>query len=229
MACEKYSIMQNKKIIDIIKKDAEEILTLATNFAKYHETKIPPIYIELTLSKVKNLYTELQLLNKENDMFDDIVPIEKDQTEVNHDFPGPNTNDKKFLIKGEESHASDITGSHTIKQRGRQHEESVSDGQIPSLSAYDVILKKREEHILSTQLKCDNIQNIKDAIDLNKKIWFIKELFVGNIDFYNKTLELLNNFDYLEEALDYVDENFDWDYDNKTVRDFMEFIYRKFI
>jgi hypothetical protein len=221
--------MQNKKIIDIIKKDAEEILTLANNFAKYHETKIPPIYIELTLSKVKNLYTELQMLNKENEMFDDIVPIEKDHREVHTDVFESDIEKKELLAKGEEAHASDMKSSQTIDQRVKQHGDAISDDQIPSLSAYDVILKKREEHILSTQLKYDSIQNIKDAIDLNKKIWFIKELFHGNIDFYNKTLELLNNFDYLEEALDYVDENFDWDYDNKTVRDFMEFVYRKFI
>jgi hypothetical protein len=215
--------MRNQKLIDIIIKDADEILTLVNNFSKYTETKIPQIYVDLTLSKVKNLYTELQLINKQNEDFDNIKSLEEL-------LPGMIADKAQadLVSKPGEEDIEVVEGLENIDVKENEVNGTV-EHKIESLSEKEDILKKREEHILSTQLKFDKIENLKSSIDINKKIWFIKELFNGDIDIYNTTLDIIQNFSFLEEALDYIDDNFNWDFMNKTVKDFMEFVYRKFI
>ncbi len=214
--------MDNKHIIEIIIKDAQEIESLTNSFTKFPHSKVPPIYIDLTISKIKNLYAEIQMLNKsvselyELDLDTGIAPLQSKGKNI-----GQN------LINKEPQETKDEEGvkSQANFQIGKAEEKQEdSDPQ----NTYERLHKKREEHFLATQLKFESIKSIKEAISLNEKIWFIKELFDGNIDLYKKTLDILNDREYLEEALDYIDDNFLWNYESQTVRDFMEFVYRRY-
>lgn len=198
--------MEKKQIIEIIAKDAQEVNKLTQSFIGYHD--ISPIYLDLTLAKVKHLYAELLLLRNQG-----------------HDLTMKHV--EKLLNEKQETKS-------TYKQQSNenQHQTPTTTEKKPpeeTESPQETLNKKREEHFLATQLKHDPIDDIKKAINLNEKIWFIKELFNGDIDTYNNTLAELNQFKYLEQALDFLDKYFDWDYDNQTVRDFMEFVYRRFI
>ena len=190
--------MDNKLIINMMTKDAKEIESLIAEFDKY--PTIPQILIDLTQSKIKNLYTELQLLNKTSDQLLSI------QYEAN-------------MFSKDETSKIDFQIEEISEKEPEPLFEPISE---------EMKTQKREKHLLSTQLKFDSIPNIKEAIDINKKIWFNKELFKGNIDLYNKTIDILNNMKDLREALDYIDTNFNWDIDDKTVKDFMEYIYRRY-
>jgi hypothetical protein len=212
--------MDNKTIIDLITKDAQEIESITRNFLKYTDNKVPQIYIDLTLSKVKTLYTELQLLNK------NIVTLEIKEIEDIPENLKIITHVQSEPIK--ENYLEVQIEIPTEIQTQVDKELQEEKVQQQALTDFEQLQKRREEHFLSTQLKYEPVADIKAAISLNEKIWFIKELFSGNIDIYNKTLEHFNKLRYLEEALDHIDENFKWDYEDDTVRDFMEYVYRRF-
>lgn len=223
--------MDNKHIIDIIIKDAQEIESLANSFGRFSETKVPPIFIDLTMSKVKNLYTELQMLNKSNDELYDIMPIEKPAQELTKQSdvkPEKQKEDEVKVFEAIKTATTKHDQEKEVKNKVEKKEQTEEEKIEAEKSAYEDLVQKREEHFLATQLKFEGIKNIKEEVSLTEKIWFIKELFDGSIDNFNKTVEILNNCEYLEEALDHIDDNFKWDYENQTVRDFMEYVYRRF-
>jgi hypothetical protein len=71
-------------------------------------------------------------------------------------------------------------------------------------------------------------RDLRTEIELNDKIWFIKELFSGSIDLYNQTINYLNQLEELNQAVDYLTRFFNWDLNNDTTRDFLEIVSKKF-
>ena len=214
--------MNTQQILEIIENESNEVKKLIENFR--HHSSIPQIYVDLTLSKVKNLYAELLLLQK-----GDLSKISLDDINTTLDTESGYVKSTAGITYQTEK-ANENPGNGEPKKESVTHqtanEELDSAKKEPK---NENLQRKREEHFLATQLKYDPIKDIKKSISLNEKIWFIKELFHGNIEIYNETLDRLNNYSDLEKALEYLDNNFDWDYDNQTVKNFMEHIYRKFI
>jgi len=55
--------MDNKNLVEIIINEAKEVVALTQKMQQINP--LPEVYIDLALSKVKNLYLQLQLLNKD--------------------------------------------------------------------------------------------------------------------------------------------------------------------
>ena len=72
------------------------------------------------------------------------------------------------------------------------------------------------------------IHDIASAISLNDKFIFIRELFNGNKEQYLETIQILNNFDTYENALDFLINNFDWEEENPHFERLKELVKRKF-
>ena len=70
---------------------------------------------------------------------------------------------------------------------------------------------------------------VNNPVSINDKIRFTKELFEGNSQQYNDAVNTLNNCEDLDKALKYLNENFSWDQDKESFREFLELIYRRFI
>jgi len=204
--------MDNQVLIDIISKDIREIDSLVESFGKFKE--IPPIFLELTLSKVKNLYVELQLLGKEAIDFERMKPYEEIADTISH---------KQTHIQVQMHSEAPIA-----KPQNKHNGEATVNKDIAVLQEDEANIRKRAVDSLTTQLKYPPIDNIKKNINLNDKIWFTKELFDGNLEMYNSTLLILDNFKNLDEALEYIDHHFAWDNDNQTTKKFMQLIYRRF-
>ncbi|MBI4646760.1 MAG: hypothetical protein HY738_09265 [Bacteroidia bacterium] len=96
-------------------------------------------------------------------------------------------------------------------------------------SLNDLISKFKNETDLATRLKYKPISNLHSSISLNDKIMFIKELFEGNTDKYNNTLNDINKSAGLDDSMQYIHNNFNWDDKNETVIKFIELIYRRFL
>jgi hypothetical protein len=72
------------------------------------------------------------------------------------------------------------------------------------------------------------IQDIASAISLNDKFIFIRELFKGDKEQYFETIQLLNNFDTYENAIGFLNENFDWEAEDPNFERLKELVKRKF-
>ena len=72
------------------------------------------------------------------------------------------------------------------------------------------------------------INDINNAIGLNDKFIFIRELFGNNKELYHETIQVLNNFDTFENAVTFLNENFDWAEDDTNFERLKELVRRKY-
>jgi len=93
---------------------------------------------------------------------------------------------------------------------------------------HDTFTKGSSDKNVSSKMKSKPITDINSAIGLNDKFVYVRELFNGNKDQFVETIQLLNNFDTFENALDYLQENFKWDYEEPIVVKLVELVRRKY-
>ena len=81
---------------------------------------------------------------------------------------------------------------------------------------------------LQTSLFGTAVVDIRQAISLGDRFLFQRELFAGNGELMQKTLDEINNLGSLNEAMDYVLDNFDWDKESTAVQLFENVLKRRF-
>ena len=72
------------------------------------------------------------------------------------------------------------------------------------------------------------IDDIRKAISVGDRFLFQRELFKGNPELFQKTLEKLNEMSSLNEALQYINSQFAWDKDSIAYQTFVNAIKRRF-
>ena len=81
---------------------------------------------------------------------------------------------------------------------------------------------------LQTSLFGTAVEDIRQAISLGDRFLFQRELFAGNGELMQKTLDEINTLSSLGEAMDYVLSNFEWDKDSTAVQLFENVLKRRF-
>ena len=79
-----------------------------------------------------------------------------------------------------------------------------------------------------TSLFGTTVEDIRQAISLGDRFLFQRELFAGNGELMQKTLDEINGLGSLNEAMDYVLDNFDWDKESTAVQLFENVLKRRF-
>ena len=79
-----------------------------------------------------------------------------------------------------------------------------------------------------TSLFGSAVEDIRQAISLGDRFLFQRELFAGNGELMQKTLDELNALASLSEAMDYVLNNFEWDKESTAVQLFENVLKRRF-
>lgn len=232
--------MDYKHTINILSENIKELDAIVSGFAS-HE-KIPALDMDLVLDKTRNLYEVLLLLKKsvsdnqpesvQSQKSADPEPSQSDNP-VHINAGSDIITDKSEKIPDEKSSAVD-SGSLsdsadvilpdqnkpiTLSDRFKKQTPSINENLVQSKPFYDV----------SSRLQTKPLANISNAIGLNDKFLFINELFDGNTEKYNKTIELLNNASDFNEAYNFLIENFKWDMNSETVQKILELIRRKLI
>ena len=98
-------------------------------------------------------------------------------------------------------------------------------------SLNDYLSIHKSSSTIGDKMKQHRIGDLKAAIDINHKFLFINDLFGGNTQDYNATIEMLNNCSSLEEAIEVLKEKreqYKWDQKEGTFRIFNDLIHRKF-
>ncbi|MCK5822435.1 MAG: hypothetical protein KAG95_00365 [Bacteroidales bacterium] len=96
-------------------------------------------------------------------------------------------------------------------------------------SINEKIAGNRKFKDLATKLQDKPVSDINKIISLNEKIQFIQILFKGDSQLYKKTIDAVNSFDNTEMVIDFFNQNFDWDKNNKHYISFIELISRRFL
>ena len=73
----------------------------------------------------------------------------------------------------------------------------------------------------------ERITDLKQAIGINDKFLLLRDLFCGDAERYERTIDRLNAFDDLDDCIIYISENYDWNPSSDGVRFLMELLERK--
>jgi len=90
-------------------------------------------------------------------------------------------------------------------------------------------IHSKPDNTLGSVLANKKISDIKQAINIGERFLFQRELFKGNGEDMNKTLNYINQLATLDEALSFLQSKYNWNADNETVIDFLQIIKRRFI
>jgi hypothetical protein len=97
-----------------------------------------------------------------------------------------------------------------------------------TLSINDMMARAKSNKDLASSLKNGPVKDLTKEIKLNDRIWYINELFGKNATTYEKTVNVVNAADNLDEALEYLFSNFKWDQNRKSTISFLELVFRRF-
>lgn len=71
-------------------------------------------------------------------------------------------------------------------------------------------------------------KDIRKAISLNDRFRFKRDLFGGSDEAMCKTIEILNTMHSAKEALNYLEKNFQWNFEDETTNDFITILEKRF-
>lgn len=115
------------------------------------------------------------------------------------------------------------------EQKAKTNGGTIADkyqGHTPSLNDMLAGVKKNKD--LASALKDRPIKDLKTAIKLNDRIWYINELFNKDAGKYAETVEQINKQNDLDSALAYIFTHYNWDQNKKSTISFLELVFRRF-
>ena len=100
----------------------------------------------------------------------------------------------------------------------------------PEIKVEPVVVPQPAPRPMPTQTSLfgSAVEDIRQAISLGDRFLFQRELFAGNGELMQKTLDELNALGTLNEAMDYVLNNFEWDKESTAVQLFENVLKRRF-
>ncbi|MDR1368977.1 MAG: hypothetical protein LBJ72_02450 [Dysgonamonadaceae bacterium] len=132
-------------------------------------------------------------------------------------------------------HEMESTQLNAMKEQSSKHESM--------FAGINVLLKKPEQEInLEDFVKVDTEEpvflndiinkqlatDLRNVISLNDRFRFQKDLFNGNGDLMNNTLDQLNGFISLNDALKFLNDNYAWNWREEPASDFKLILEKRF-
>jgi hypothetical protein len=74
--------------------------------------------------------------------------------------------------------------------------------------------------------EADQVANIRESLNINQKFRLINELYNGDAEAFNSTIDQIDKCDSYQQALTKIDQN--WDMENEAVKEFMNLLGRRF-
>lgn len=101
-------------------------------------------------------------------------------------------------------------------------------------SVHERLAQIKEDKSIGARLQQKPVSNIKDAIGLNEKFLFINELFNGDLEAYNRSVNQLNTCPGIHEAFEMLnqltlDYNWDGQRSSETIDKFANIVQRRYM
>jgi hypothetical protein len=97
-------------------------------------------------------------------------------------------------------------------------------------SILDKLASNSQSNSLADQLKNTRISSIASSLTLNDRIRFAKNLFEGNSETFNSSVQLIDSQNSLNDALELMrqySDRFNWNQEDKNIMDFYELVERR--
>ncbi|MBC8487583.1 MAG: hypothetical protein H8D45_16255 [Bacteroidetes bacterium] len=239
--------MDNKSYFDSVEKLLDELRELITR-QKNDPAGIAKIDIDLTLEKIRQIYDIYLGTDKNNIGVEPANVAEKsDIIEEEPEPPSPIFEVQEQVVGDKLTETTESVEEVELKDEKPEPEieQAPSSGDIIDLfsdstvadkfsekkAVVDKVSEEKQEESIADKMQKDKITDLKSAIGINEKFYFINELFDGNMKDYNETIEVLAGFKTLEEATNYVKEikeKYKWDEGSDAVKQLTDFIERRY-
>jgi hypothetical protein len=191
--------------IDIIIKDLREAREIIDDLKQY--PGVPQIQIELAKSKCKSaeeVIATLKTLKQEHKVEIIKQPVNKEPAEVPESIPQKKSNEKQA--------ETNIIADRFSAMANTFNEQL---GNIKS------------EGDISHAMKTKHLSNLTEAIGINDKFLFVREIFNGNQSSYNEAIAKLNKVENISDAkaiiMSYTGEGDG----NEAVKELLDLVKRK--
>ena len=191
----KISAMELKSTINIILKDLEEARSIIDDLKNY--PGVPAIQIELAKAKCRSAEDVIKLLT-EYDIFSGQEPEPTTETKpITEPKPEPTTEpEPKPTIEPEP-----ITETKPEPAKKQVHKkEIIADKFAPASSLNEQLGNANKNGTRGDIMKSRPVKELSEAIGINDRFYFIRELFSGDQKSYNETIEKLNIVNSIDEA-----------------------------
>jgi len=192
------------------------------------EGPVPAIEIDIVLGKIRKLYTDVTNLK------------EFDLTAAKH--PAEPVIVKDVEKKDEKPAAIKVeipVKQDTVKEETSVAKPEIKPGEEPATIADRFKGEKKfiNERLgdngirqdLSSKLQSKPIHDIGTSLGLNDRFKLINELFNGDKDSYQQTINVLDSANNFNEAFNYISTSYDWDMEDDSVLMLLDLVRRKFI
>ena len=198
--------MEKKEILQKTKEILAEIQQQVSAFEQHHY-QISDIELDLFLANAKFLVDHAHIMKRLQDVSPAVhLPTEEPVVAV----PTP-------LV--EEVISTPVV--ETTPEPAQEAKPTIND-----------LLADRPDATLATKFESEPIADLKAIINLNDKLVFVKDLFNGYSLAYQEAIDTLNKLGSLEEAKNYLNENYaqvnDWASHETTASRFYELVSRRY-
>jgi len=209
-----FETQTNEKSTETLEKE-EEIKNGVTNFQMEEENSVNETIISSEI--VENISFELQKEEIIEQDSDKTTFETKKENEIFQEETEEKISKEKILETEMNELITTVSSSEAIDK-----EKTVISK--PTLSQ----LFSQPENNIEATLSHQKIDDIKKAISIGDRFRFQRELFKGNGEDMNKTLNYLNQLATFEEAVSFLEAKYHWEKDNETAEDFYRILKRRF-
>ena len=222
--------MYHRNYTNYLQRELDFLKLLVSRF--HEQEKVNGLELDVALQKTQEVYEQLlkiKLVPEPESLPTIIVekkvtpPVQPPETPRNEPLLKQKAIDevvpqKIVVVKEEKKPKVDIAKSGILADK-----LGTSDFQPIN----ETLAQQKTGNNLSSKLQTASLSSISAGIGLNDKFLFIRELFKSDSVLYNNTIKYLDTANSLEEALDFVKRNFDWDEKNDTAQKFIHLIHRR--
>ena len=219
--------------VDLIIRELNEAVEIIEDFKSYHN--IPFLQVELAKSKCRNAAEVIRLLKNIQDNSPAIKEVsEQKVTSGKQVIEKPVTEIRK---QEKAERKPEIRRQEPVK--AKEEPSRISKGKTETLTLGDTFGQRtdslnekmgvrNEDDDMRDFMKSKPINMLSEAIGINDKFLFIRELFNGNSELYNQTISSLDNSGNIDDASTIVQNITGDDTNNKAAKQLLELVKRKF-
>ena len=187
--------MELKSTINIILKDLEEARLIIDDLKNY--PGVPLIQVELAKAKCRSAEDVIRLLI-ETDISSGQQTRDKESPTTTIQEGDPEEAKTEIKEVSEPELASPPLGED--KEISDHEEKIIADRFASTSSLNEQLGKSRKENGRPDMMRSRPIKELSTAIGINDRFYFIRELFDGDNNRYNKTITKLDSIKSIDEA-----------------------------
>ncbi len=209
--------MSKEVYIALIQKDIKELDVIAQGL---YETDFPsPTVIKLASSKAMDIVNNLQRLSAVKQ--EESKAEKENQERLAAEAKAKAEKEEQERLAAEaKAKAAAIINDH--------NKHSIIEEKIGNVESKVEQMSKEKGDSMADKIASSKISSIKSAISIADRFRFQRELFGGNADLMNSTLDRLDACSTIEEAEDIINDFTEWNPEDENVNDFLKLLGRRF-